>query len=357
MNIPLKSKVLIALGAFVFIAALIKLDEFLLFLNKLITLCFPVIFGFILAVLLDSPVKKAEELLGKKIKQNDRLRRILAVFSIYFIIVGIIAAVFVYLIPSLLESVKLFAGSFDNLYGRFMKKLESTKEQTNFSIAEMIGNGVDLLIEYVKKLLPMIAEKTVDFFTGAANFIISAVISAYFLIDKEKALCAVGKILTAFLGEEKMCTAVKYAGLITGCFSRFIRGQLTEAAVLGILCFLGNIIFGFDYPLLIAAIIGITALIPVVGAFIGTIPAALMLFRVEPVKAVWFVVFIIVLQQIEGNIIYPKIVGKSVGLPPVIILIAIFIGAGLGGSAGILLSVPAASAIYLIITEKAENSL
>lgn len=82
-----------------------------------------------------------------------------------------------------------------------------------------------------------------------------------------------------------------------------------------------------------------------------------MLFLVEPIKAVWFVVFIIVLQQIEGNIIYPKIVGRSVGLPPVIILIAIFIGAGLGGSAGILLSVPAASAIYLIITEKAENSL
>ena len=127
--------------------------------------------------------------------------------------------------------------------------------------------------------------------------------------------------------------------------------------MLGSLCFLGMVIFGFEYPLLISSIIAVTALVPVAGAIVGTIPSALILFLAKPSSAVWFIVFIIVLQQLENNFIYPKIVGKSVGLPPILILAAIILGARLGGAAGIMLGIPLVSAAYTIFRENISENL
>ena len=111
-------------------------------------------------------------------------------------------------------------------------------------------------------------------------------------------------------------------------------------------------LFGFEYALLISTIIGVTALLPVVGAIVGTVPSALLIFLINPIRAVWFVVFIIVLQQLENNLIYPRVVGKNLGIPPVLVLVAIMLGAGLGGATGILLGVPLMSLAYALLLEK-----
>ena len=264
-----------------------------------------------------------------------------------------------FVIPQLMESVRLFANSFDGYYENFMRHME--KLETRDTLMKYIGAAVDELIRSAENSIPVIAEKaysiTSSLIAGITGVLISAVVSVYLLTDKEKFILMAGKLMSAFMPEEKMYRYIRFTGLITGCFSRFICGQITEAAVLGVLCFIGMVIFGFNYPLLISAIIGITALVPVVGALVGTVPCALMLFMIKPSQAVWFIVFIIILQQAENSVIYPKVVGKSVGLPPLIILIAIIIGAGLGGAAGIMAGVPIASAIYIILREKVGENL
>ena len=228
-------------------------------------------------------------------------------------------------------------------------------------LTELLGEMISELVGAAGDIIPHIAEKayslTSGMLTAAADTLIAAVVSVYLLIDKERFISIAGRVLGAYLPEERFCPYVRTVGLVTGCFSRFICGQITEAAVLGGLCFAGMLIFGFDYPLLISVIIGVTALVPVIGAFIGTIPSALMLMLIRPSQALWFVVFITVLQQLENNFIYPRIVGRSVGLPPLVILTAMLAGAGIAGTAGMMIGIPAASAVYLLVRDDVNRRL
>ena len=140
-------------------------------------------------------------------------------------------------------------------------------------------------------------------------------------------------------------------------FSGFVSGQLTEAVILGVLCFLGMSLFGMEYALLISVIIGLTNIIPIFGPIIGTVPGALILLMVEPMKAVWFVVFIVVLQQIESNLIYPKVVGGSIGLPGIWVMFSVLIGGSLFGLPGVLLGVPTFAVIYTLIARAVKKRL
>jgi predicted PurR-regulated permease PerM len=149
-----------------------------------------------------------------------------------------------------------------------------------------------------------------------------------------------------------MIHKVKYLLVISNkAFNLFVIGQLTEALVLGGLCFIGLVLLHFNYPLLISVIIAVTSLIPVAGVFIGAIPSIFILFIAEPIQALWFILYIIVLQLVETNLIYPRVVGDSLGLPSLWVLLAILVGGGLMGVMGILLSVPIVSVLYQLIKE------
>lgn len=126
---------------------------------------------------------------------------------------------------------------------------------------------------------------------------------------------------------------------------------------MGTLCFIGMGLFHFEYAFLISLLIGVSAIVPIVGAFIGTVPAVFLLFLVEPMQAVWFIVFIVILQQIEGHLIYPKVVGESVGLPPLWVLMGIVVGGGLGGILGMLLGVPIFTVIYKLLSQTVQQRL
>ena len=134
-------------------------------------------------------------------------------------------------------------------------------------------------------------------------------------------------------------------------FSSFVTGQVTEAVIIGVLCFFGMLILNIPYAAVISVLVGFTALIPVFGAFIGTMVGAFLILFVSPAKALWFIVFILVLQQVEGNFIYPKVVGKSVGLPGIWVLFAVTVGGGFFGFVGILLSVPFFAVVYIMLKE------
>ena len=198
---------------------------------------------------------------------------------------------------------------------------------------------------------------TTNIVQGVVNVVIGLIVSIYLLSSKETLCRQVKRMTYAFLPRRVADECVAVCQLISQCFSNFVSGQLMEACILGLLCFIGMRIFRFEYAFLISLLVGVSAIVPVVGAFIGTIPAVFLLFLVEPMQAVWFIVFIVVLQQIEGNLIYPKVVGESVGLPPLWVLMGIVIGGGLGGILGMLLGVPLFTVVYKLLSQATQQRL
>ena len=189
----------------------------------------------------------------------------------------------------------------------------------------------------------------------AFNVVVAIVFAVYLLARKERTLADVRKLSVRFVPERIRGKLVHIFGILDECFHRFIVGQCVEAVILGILCIVGMWIFRFPYAVMVGCLIGFTALIPVAGAYIGAAAGAFMIFTVSPVKAAFFLVFIFVLQQLEGNLIYPRVVGKSMGLPGIWVLAAVVVGGAAFGIPGILLGVPLTAAGYQLLQEAVEG--
>ena len=184
--------------------------------------------------------------------------------------------------------------------------------------------------------------------SGVATFVIAFVFACYVLLQKEKLSVQVRKVMYAFLPEKKVEWCLEVCSLAAKSFSSFLTGQCVEALILGMMFFIAMSIFSMPYALLVGVLIAFTALIPIFGAFIGCIVGAFLILMVAPVKALIFVIMFLVLQQIEGNLIYPKVVGSSVGLPSIWVLAAVTIGGSLMGVVGMLIFIPITSVVYTL---------
>ena len=190
---------------------------------------------------------------------------------------------------------------------------------------------------------------------GVVNFFIGLIFGVYLLSEKEKLLSQVKRILSAYMNEHAVAMLRTVYHTANETFSSFIIGQCTEAVILGTLCTVGMLILRFPYAPMIGAFIGATALIPIVGAYLGAAVGAFMILTVDPLRAVFFIIFIVVLQQLEGNLIYPKVVGSSIGLPGIWVLAAVTVGGGLLGIGGMLLGVPVAATVYKLLGRDVER--
>jgi predicted PurR-regulated permease PerM len=188
-------------------------------------------------------------------------------------------------------------------------------------------------------------------FSAIVTAFISIIFSVYLLSGKETLLSQSKRLLRNYLPAKWESRILHWLSVLNDCFRRYIVGQCTEAVILGVLCIIGMLIFQFPYAVMIGTLIGFTALVPVAGAYIGAGVGAIMILTESPVKALLFLVFILVLQQLEGNLIYPKVVGKSIGLPAIWVLAAVTIGGALMGILGMLIGVPIAAAIYRLVRE------
>lgn len=184
---------------------------------------------------------------------------------------------------------------------------------------------------------------------SVVNFFIGLIFGIYILAGKEKLRSQVSRIMHAYLKEGTVARIRYVYRTANATFSSFIIGQCTEAVILGTLCTIGMLLFRFPYAPMIGAFIGATALIPIVGAYLGAAVGAFMILTVDPLKALFFLVFIVVLQQLEGNLVYPRVVGSSIGLPGIWVLAAVTVGGGLGGIGGMLLGVPVAATAYKLL--------
>lgn len=339
------------LGAAI-VAAAVKPEFFTGIISRAAKLLMPVFIGAAIAFVMNIPVCRFVKFFSRTFKRaSEKTVSALSVTAAYLLLLAVLAGIVWIIVPQLISSVRLFADNFDRYYGNLISYCDRLESRDTLGIFRSLKNALAGLSERMPDMLEHTYDKTYDVAAGFANVLIGFVISIYILIDKNNIRRVTAIIVKHFTKDRYEIVRRRYR-MVFEIFTRFVSGQITEAVILGALCFVGMALFRFEYALLISTIIGVTALIPVVGAIIGTIPSAFLLFLVSPLRAVWFVVFIIVLQQLENNFIYPKVVGKSLGIPPLLVLLAILLGAGIGGAAGILLGVPLMSLAYAVMKEK-----
>ena len=219
----------------------------------------------------------------------------------------------------------------------------------NLNIQETVKNMVNVLMSGVGGAMGSIISGVSGVASALATAFIALVFSIYLLLGKESLASQITRLVNTYLGEAALNKLLYVSRTVDHCFHSFIVGQCLDAVILGALCILGMTLFRFPYAMMIGCLVGFTALIPIAGAYIGAAVGAFMIFTVNPLQALLFVVFLLVLQQLEGNLIYPKIVGASIGLPGIYVLAAITIGGGVMGIPGMLLGVPVTAALYQLV--------
>ena len=337
------------------------------YIGELYSLISPFVIGLCIAYVVNVIMRPIERLWMKllskcKGKWVEKMKRPICLLLSILLVIGIILAVVFIIMPELSDSVS----SLVSMVPSYVSEVESWWEALALRLDKygvelpQFSFDTDKFIQILKDggtaVLNTTLSATTSIVTAVINIVLALAFSIYVLAQKETLKRQSKKVLAKLMKPEKMQKLLDMLDLINRTFTNFITGQLTEAVIIGVLCFIGMSIFRMPYAPAISVLVGFTALIPVFGAFIGTAIGAFLILLVKPIQAVWFVVFIIVLQQFEGNLIYPKVVGKSVGLPGIWVLVAVTIGGNAMGVVGMLISVPLCSVMY-VVARNAVNGL
>lgn len=332
--------------------AFIYIKDLFNIIKYIIHLCMPFIVGLGIAFVLNVLVNVIEKKWFKNWQTTLLTKRTVSLILALTIVIGFLAFLLFLIIPNLQNTIAIFADSIPKYNQNIQDFLETLGINSNIikEVEEALKALGDSASSYIKENSNQVLETTLgiatNVVTGFINITIGIVFAIYFLAQKEKIFSQVQKIRSAYLPKRINDKIQDIVTLSNKIFANFVGGQCIEAIIIGILCFLGMIVLGLPYASTISVLVGFTALIPIFGAFIGTIVGAFLIFMINPLEAIIFVIFILVLQQLEGNLIYPKVVGKSVGLPGIWVLVAVTIGASISGVLGMLLSVPVCSIIY-----------
>ena len=320
--------------------------------------------AFVLNVLIRPIDSLWDKIFKKKTKVSQSLKRPASLLLSIIFMLGCLTAILFLIIPEFINTfsniVEVMPDYINTVLG-WVANLREFAASHNVEIPEPRLNP-DTVISFLKDKLAnqSTINKTLDFtsslVTGIINLIVSVAFSLYLLAQKEKLSDNIKKTLYAFFPKRKIDKLIDVTEIADQTFTKFISGQLLEAVIIGVLCFIGMLIFRMPYAPVISVLVGFTALIPVFGAFIGTAVGAFLILFDSPAKAIWFVVFIVILQQLEGNLIFPRVVGSSIGLPGIWVLAAVTIGGGLMGVIGMLLGVPLAATAYRLIKNDVNNN-
>jgi len=332
------------------------------FISGAISAATPVFAGFAIAYVLNILMSFYERHYFRKlshVKFVKVTKRPVCLTLSMLTLLGIIALIIGLVVPELVECVTFIVTRIppliqDILNSKFVKSILPKDIVATLAGIDWLGY-ISKIIETVSRGVGDAVNVLVTALTSVISAIIttfvSIIVSVYFLASKDN-LARQGKKLLANYVPKKTTDKVMYVlSVINDSFHGYIVGQCMEAVVIGVLCSIGMLIFRFPYAAMIGTLVGFTALIPVAGAFIGAAIGAVMMLTVSPIKALLFLVFILVLQQLEGNIIFPRVVGSSIGLPAVWVLAAVTIGGGLFGVLGMLLGVPLVASAYRLIRE------
>ncbi|MGI6255053.1 MAG: AI-2E family transporter [Acutalibacter sp.] len=324
----------------------------------------PLLIGFFFALILNVPLRFFETHLWKRSDKPilQKLRRPVSFLISLAVILSVIVGVVRLVIPELVNAITIISQSILGLL-RDLSVMDPTK------LAELPFGKALLSIDWDGLLASLqtwlknqsgtivnTAFGTIGSIVGGVfNFFIAFIFAIYVLFGKEKLKRQASRLIHVWLPESFGSWFLHAASIANSNFQNFVSGQTLEAGILGFLCMIGMLLLRLPYAPMVGALVGVTALIPVVGSWIGAIVGAFMIFTVSPMKAVGFLVFLLVLQQIEGNVIYPRVMGSRVNLPGMWILVAVTIAGGIAGPIGVLLAVPLSSTIYVLVREATET--
>lgn len=333
----------------------------------------PVTIGLGLAFILNVPMRALEEKVFAFMRRSryrfvQKLVRPLALILSILLLLSVLTLLVVVVLPDLRDTVITLAGKLPTYFNdakawliRFMTQFEMDTEWVeDFTVDwKMISSSILSFLQSddSASLIGGAASWATSIGGGLMNTLFSVVIAIYFLAMKER-ICAFARRFVQAFAPKKLATWIFYvAELSEYVFSSFIRSQCIEAVILGLLSFIGLVIFRFEYAGIISIVIGFTALVPIVGALAGELFGAVLLLTVSPLRAIVFLIFILVLQQLEGSLIYPKVVGTSVGLPGIIVFSAVLIGGNAFGIPGALFAVPVCAVIFTLLKEAMNKRL
>ncbi len=360
----------IGLTAFLTVAAIIlffffifRIKEISDFISKIITILQPVIVGIAIAYLIGpiqvSMMNGLQKLFARIFKKKAGFKKASKFLSITFALLLFVCFIvlFCYLVvPSFVESIQSLIPNipawFDKILERVNYFIDDNASLVS-SISEFVNSQKQMLTDFITKsadeLVKVVADGVVSVVVFAKDFVIGIMVAAYVMASKETFKMHFQKILCATFKEDRVKSIIKVLRQSNTIFGGFITGKLLNALIIGIICFIGVTILRIPYPMLISVIIAVTDIIPIFGPYIGTIPCALIILLSSPIKCLYFVIFIILLQMLDANIIGPKILGESTGLSSFWVIIAIIVGGGLFGVLGMLLGVPVFAVIYYIL--------
>lgn len=332
-------------------------------IRSVLSLISPFILGSAIAFIINVPMRFVEShlLQGKKVEKYKKFRRLLAFILTLVLIIVILTAVSLVVIPQIADTISDLVEQVPKAYNNMIKQVEMLlveypEIEAQFSEIQIDWNSV---ISSLGEFFSMGTKGIINSGIGVISGVVSGVATAfiafvfaiYILFQKENLARQGKKVLYALLKKEHADKVLAVASLISQTFASFLSGQCLEAVILGSMFVITMLILRLPYAWLMGVIIAITALIPMVGAFIGCVIGAFLILMVDPIKAVIFVIMFLVLQQIEGNLIYPHVVGKSVGLPGMWVLVAITLGGNIYGVTGMLIAIPLCSVFYVLFRE------
>lgn len=368
----LRNGMILLVFAAVLVLVLMRFDQVWGAVLTVVGTVAPVFYGIVLAYILNVFVHFFEDVAFKplrnvKSKLWKRVRRPLAVALAYLLVALVLVSIIAFIIPGLIESMGILAdtvqqtvpgyvtGAMDWL-NEFAQENDLTFIQDflrNFNWSNVLSSASAVLRDFLSSLVGV----TINVASGVFAAVMGFIFSVYMLMGKEKLLRGVKSTLLAFLPRPTAQKIGQIATLTNRMFFNFIRGQLLECVILGSLCYVGMSILQLDYALLISSVVTLGALIPILGAYIGAAVGVLILLLVHPIDALIFLIFLLILQQVEGNMIYPRVVGSSIGLPPLWTLFAVVFWGGVLGIPGILFGTPATAVIYRLLRTSVRSRL
>jgi len=373
---------LIVLAA-VLLLAVLNFKETIDIIGKLIGLLMPLILGVGMAFVLNVLMRFIENRIffgienrifagidrsaGRGARVWQALRRPVSLLLTLLVVVGIVTFVILLIIPSIQEAITTFMDKAPEFIGQVVAwgnsllvdlgLRENINELQRINRVDIMKNVFTFLSGSDSIAATSIFSAAAHVFSSVANAFFGFIFALYILISKERLRRQGGKLLRAWLPERVAAVTSSVLKRASRTFSKFVSGQCIEAVIIGTLTGLGSLAINPHYAVMLGVLVGFLSLLPIIGAFIGVAVGALILFMEHPWQALAFVIFILVLQQVEGNLIYPRVVGKSIGLPGMWVLFAVLVGGGMGGIFGIIIGVPLSALIYSLLREATEARL
>lgn len=360
MGSKLKGYMFLITYAILLYLAVSNIKAVLAFLGTILVVLSPFILGIVFAYVLNILMNLFEKKLFRKMKTSKKpivrkLLRPLSILTTFTVVFTFFTVIALFMVPQLAESITTLTSNMNTYLSSLNKFANDLADR--FHLSGEFWNDISLnwneiitkSSQFITAALPQIYNFTKNLTNGIINIIMGLIISIYLLAKKEKMIMILKKLLYAFTPQKTANKVIDTGVQANKIFQGFISGQAIEALILGGLVFIGMLIFGFPYALLCSVIIAVTALIPIFGAWIGAIPSAFIILMAQPHKAIWFILFIVILQQLEGNLIYPKVVGDSIGLDGLWVLFALIVGGSLFGLAGMLIGIPVFAVLYTIV--------